>query len=207
MLVTCSKEIVGKYDNYIDAYYAYSDISLQSYEQGKIELLPESVYFIGDTYRNGDTAMYESLTDEYGDGGSGIIISYTKQDIGSNGLPLYSKCALAVDIDRIDVTCSKAWNDELTSGESLNGIVKLSYKTAYPPSADAFARHTVVLSEMEPIRLFGFCDISHPQSDSRLGALEFVAPPAEAGDYPVTVKMTAADGRTFEKSITLAFAE
>ncbi len=208
LLAACGPQhlTVAKYENHIDAYYAYSDISLHSYRQGKIEMHPEAVYFIGDTYQNGNIALYESLTEKYGDGGRGLLINYTEQDAGPDGMPLYANCALAVDVDSFEVTCSKAWNDELTSGKSLNGIVKLRYKSAYPPSAGGFPEHTVILSEMEPILLFGYCHIYQPKTESILGYLEFAAPPAEAGEYPVTVKMTTADGRIFEKSITLVYA-
>lgn len=61
----------------------------------------------------------------------------------------------------------------------------------------------VPLSNVEPADLLMLGVLDTQRINKAKIATIKIVPPAVAGEYPITVKMTTTDGQVFEKSITL----
>ena len=112
----------------------------------------------------------------------------------------------AVDYESIEITCSRDWNEQFAAGESLAEIVTLKFVSLYKfisnDRKDGKMVYEMSLAEMtaDDLKMLGHCSGGKV---NQVAAICFAAPPAEAGEYPVTVKMITTDGQVFEKSITL----
>ncbi len=194
----------GKWDAKIEGYCSYSDIELVKNADKTIDIMPINVEFICDVLGNGDDMAYERLRDRYGD---------YQSSKPSFICPAEEPCIFAYTIDyhSVDVTCSRQWNDKYAKNGSIADIIQLKARSywlqmKYTPDSWGIPEYvTLQLSEVsaDDLMMLGICykhTLNYP-----IATLIISEPPAEAGEYPVTVKMTTADGRIFEKSITLVY--
>lgn len=200
ILVGCGEGVIyGKWEAYIDGYYSYDDIELRVDNQMQISINPIGVEFLCDILGNGDQYLYSKYQTHYQD--------YYKQRVfndASKTKPWHF--GYAVDYESIEITCSRDWNEQFAAGESLAEIVTLKFVSLYKfissDRKDGKMVYEMSLAEMtaDDLKMLGHCSGGKV---NQVAAICFAAPPAEAGEYPVTVKMITTDGQVFEKSITL----
>lgn len=200
VLVSCGEGVVyGKWEAFIDGYYSYNDIELRIDDHMQISINPIGVEFLCDILGNGDQYLYSKYQTHYQD--------YYKQRVFNDASKTKPwNFAYAVDYESIEITCSRDWNEPFAAGESLAEIVTLEFVSLYKfisnDLKDGKMAYEMSLAEMttDDLKLLGHCSGGNVNC---VATIRFTAPPAEAGEYPITVKMTTTDGRVFEKSITL----
>ena len=200
ILVGCGEGVIyGKWDAYIDGYYSYDDLELRIDDPMQISINPIGVEFLCDILGNGDQYLYSKFQTHYQDYYERRVFNDANQT-----KPWYF--AYAVDYESIEITCSRDWNEQLAAGESLAEITTLEFVSLYKfisnDLKDSKMFYTIPLAEMtsDDLKMLGHCSGGNI---NRVATIRFATPPAVAGEYPVTVKMTTTDGQVFEKSITL----
>lgn len=186
---------------YVQSYYTYSDIQLNAVGNGmEIDVLPVNPEFLADIEGNGDRLAYENLRAHYGDN------SCSNPTYGGHIV----SGAFAIDYKSIELIAQCAWDGSHAQGSSLADVTTVHLRSYYPFIASGYKEYraysvgaVIPLSNVEPADLLMLGVLSPQRINEAKVATISITPPAEAGEYLITVKMTTTDGRVFEKSITL----
>lgn len=201
LMTACERDKRAWRFTYIQSYYTYSDIQLKAVGNGmEVDVLPVNPEFLADIEGNGDRQAYENLRAHYGD--------------NSCSNPTYDghivEGAFAVDYQSIGLIAQSDWDDLHAQGSSLADVATVHLRSYYPFIASGYKEYrahsvgaVVPLSDVVPADLLMLGVLSPQRMNIAKIATINIAPPAEAGEYPITVKMTTTDGRVFEKSIAL----
>lgn len=201
LMTACERDKRAWRFSYIQSYYTYSDIQLKAVGNGmEIDVLPVNSEFLADIEGNGDRQAYENLRAHYGD--------------NSCSNPSYDghivEGAFAIDYESIELIAQCDWDGSHAQGSSLADVATVHLRSYYPYIASGYKEYgaysfgaTIPLPNVEPADLL-MLGVLTPQriNEAKIATIN-ITPPAVAGEYPVTVKMTTTDGQVFEKSITL----
>lgn len=187
LLCSCSGKMrFGKWAANIEGYCSYSDIELVKNTDSSIDIMPVNAEFICDVLGDGDNKAYEQLRDRYGD-----YQSYKPSFISPAEKPTIF--AYAIDYTSIEVTCSRRWSGNFTEGGSIADIIQLKARSywlqmKYQPNWSPEGYVTLPLSEVsaDDLMMLGIC--YRYALTSTIATLIISESPAEAGEYPVTVK-------------------
>lgn len=201
LMTACERDKRAWRFSYIQSYYTYSDIQLKAVGNGmEIDVLPVNPEFLADIEGNGDRQAYENLRAYYGDN------SCSNPSYGGHIV----EGAFAIDYESIELIAQCDWDGLHVQGSSLADIATVHLRSYYPFIASGYKEYRaysygamVPLSNVEPADLL-MLGVLTPQriNEAKIATIN-ITPPAVAGEYPVTVKMTTTDGQVFEKSITL----